>query len=390
MNTDIRLSVDFLQNIKVRKLKKMLGADGVLALIALWTYCAKNHPNGELGKFSPDVELIAEWDGEEGAFVEALKSLRFLDENEDGSLALHDWVKNNPYAANSEERSEAGRLNRLKRENPDAAQIFIDQGRTGITKEEYNNSKYKGIINKTCNTEVGDLQGDLQGNLQGGVDLTLKVPSTPVPVPDPEPIKPKRIGQSAGALSADADPMNEANPVPSPSVESNLPSVGTSRTGAILADKSAVKADCTSIEIDPANDGDFDLSCGPPGRASPPGQKNEVAPDMSVAATPEQIAELWNGMMPPYGFSTVVSLSDKRKRHVKARQREFRKQGAERLEFWRTIFAEVQKIPFMRGENDRGWRADFDFCTESQDKLLRIIEGKYRSDKQVGTRWEAY
>lgn len=203
-------------------------------------------------------------------------------------------------------------------------------------------------------------------------------------------IKPKRIGQSAGALSADADPMNEANPVPSPSVESNLPSVGASRKGAILADKSAVKADCTSIEIDPANDGDFDLTCGPPGRASPPGQKNEVAPDMSIAATPEQIAELWNSIMPQSGFSKVVSLSDTRKRHVKARQREFRQHGAERIDFWRTVFAEVQKTPFMRGENDRGWRADFDFCTESHDKLLRIIEGKYRSDKQVGTRWEAY
>lgn len=183
MNTDIRLSVEFLQNIKVRKLKKMLGADGVLALIALWTYCAKNHPNGELGKFSPDVELIAEWDGEEGAFVEALKSLRFLDENEDGSLALHDWEKNNPYAANSEERSDAGRLSRLKRENPDAAQMFVDQGRTGITKEEYNNSKYKGITNPAYEVEEGHLQGTLEGDL----DTTLKVLSTPVPVPVPVP-----------------------------------------------------------------------------------------------------------------------------------------------------------------------------------------------------------
>ena len=41
MNTDIRLSTDFFGNVKVKKLKKRLGADGVLALIALWAYCAK-------------------------------------------------------------------------------------------------------------------------------------------------------------------------------------------------------------------------------------------------------------------------------------------------------------------------------------------------------------
>lgn len=325
---------------------------------------------------------------EEGAFVEAMKSLRFLDENEDGSLALHDWEENNPYTAYSQERSDAGRLAKLKQDNPKAAKYYMDQGRTGITKEEYNKAKY-GVLEGEARRDDKQSQGNLVGGPQG--------------TPEGEPrdtlctntntktnIKPKRIGQSAGALSADADPMNEANPVPSPSVESILPSVGASRKGAILADKSAVKADCTSIEIDPANDGDFDLTCGPPGRASPPGQKNEVAPDMSIAATPEQIAELWNSIMPQSGFSKVVSLSDTRKRHVKARQREFRQHGAERIDFWRTVFAEVQKTPFMRGENDRGWRADFDFCTESHDKLLRIIEGKYRSDKQVGTRWEAY
>lgn len=176
MNTDIRLSVDFLQNIKVRKLKKMLGADGVLALIALWTYCAKNHPNGELGKFSPDVELIAEWDGEEGAFVEALKSLRFLDENEDGSLALHDWEENNPYTAYSQERSDAGRLAKLKQDNPKAAKYYMDQGRTGITKEEYNKAKYgvlEGEARRDDKLSQSDPAGDPQGTPEGEPRDTL-------------------------------------------------------------------------------------------------------------------------------------------------------------------------------------------------------------------------
>ena len=121
MIADIRLSVDFLQNIKVRKLKKRLGADGVLALIALWSYCAKNFPDGRLGEYSDDVEFIADWDGEDGALASALRELGFLDVCEDGTLELHDWTENNPYVADSRERGDTQRLNRLGGQNPTAA-----------------------------------------------------------------------------------------------------------------------------------------------------------------------------------------------------------------------------------------------------------------------------
>lgn len=94
MNTDIRLSVDFFRNIKVRKLKRALGAEGVLSLQALWLFCAENTPDGNLGKYSGDIEFIVEWGGKEGAFVSTLLSLGFLDEGAGGTFSIHNWAQN--------------------------------------------------------------------------------------------------------------------------------------------------------------------------------------------------------------------------------------------------------------------------------------------------------
>lgn len=47
---------------------------------------------------------------------------------------------------------------------------------------------------------------------------------------------------------------------------------------------------------------------------------------------------------------------------------------------WQFICEEIQKSPFLCGENDRGWRADIDFCLQKSN-LIKIYEGKYDSKK---------
>lgn len=46
------------------------------------------------------------------------------------------------------------------------------------------------------------------------------------------------------------------------------------------------------------------------------------------------------------------------------------------LEFWEGLFRDVLDCPFMLGENNRQWRADFEFLTTSS-KIQRFMEGKY-------------
>ena len=91
MNTDFRVAVDFFAHHKARKLKKRLGADGLMALLQLWAYAAKLRADGDLsGMTVEDIELASGWDGTEGALVAALVEVGFLDQNGE-AYALHDW-----------------------------------------------------------------------------------------------------------------------------------------------------------------------------------------------------------------------------------------------------------------------------------------------------------
>ena len=89
------------------------------------------------------------------------------------------------------------------------------------------------------------------------------------------------------------------------------------------------------------------------------------------------VVEVWNATGPPV-LSAVADLTDKRKRAVGARLSEKR----ERTEsWWRTYFAKIRATPFLCGENDRGWRADFDFAVKA-DSIAKVLEGKYDRAKQ--------
>ena len=105
MNIDIRLSLEFFDHPKIGKLEKRLGLEGVLCLLKLWAWAAKNRPSGKLeGLDIEDVEFVARWKGDEGEFVAALLAMRLLDEVSCG-FAIHDWEDHQAYASKSDERS---------------------------------------------------------------------------------------------------------------------------------------------------------------------------------------------------------------------------------------------------------------------------------------------
>lgn len=109
MNTDFRVSVDFFNHHKARKLRKRLGCQGLLSLLQLWAYAAKLRTDGRFsGMSSEDIELAAEWEGEEGTFTTALLEAAFLEQDDQGYF-LHDWAENNPWAAEEQARSEKAR-----------------------------------------------------------------------------------------------------------------------------------------------------------------------------------------------------------------------------------------------------------------------------------------
>lgn len=100
----------------------------------------------------------------------------------------------------------------------------------------------------------------------------------------------------------------------------------------------------------------------------------EAEEDEAIFGTADYM-KLWNELMPPHGFSRASRITDSRRTHFKARQQTFPEAKTE--EFWRKALFVVWNSDFLSGKNDRGWKADIDFPIASDDKLTRIVEGKY-------------
>ncbi|MBR6674126.1 MAG: hypothetical protein IKL39_05330, partial [Mailhella sp.] len=139
MNIDIRLKLDFFEHPKARKLRRRLGAEGVLCLLRLWLWAAANRPEGILrGLDADDLELAAQWEGQPGELVAALCEFRLLDappaspfscgESAPGepeaagenpaapdcpearsAFRIHDWAEHQAWASRSEERTKKAR-----------------------------------------------------------------------------------------------------------------------------------------------------------------------------------------------------------------------------------------------------------------------------------------
>lgn len=85
-------------------------------------------------------------------------------------------------------------------------------------------------------------------------------------------------------------------------------------------------------------------------------------------------------------FSQIQAVTEKRKRSVKKFINFYRKQvnavdEAAFLSAVREYFCRAVRSPFLTGQNERGWRADFDFLM-NENKALALLEGKYDGHAQ--------
>ena len=86
-----------------------------------------------------------------------------------------------------------------------------------------------------------------------------------------------------------------------------------------------------------------------------------------------QVVQVWNIFAEKYGLSVVKIVSTKRKSAVTARMRD------KDFDFL-SILREIAQSDFLKGTNDRGWKADFDFVFLSANNFIKILEGKYRNN----------
>lgn len=207
MNTDIRLSVGFWQHPKAKKTVRRLGLEGIRSLQILWAWAAVNRPDGNLsGMDWEDVELAADWQGEERKFFDTCLGM-WIDESPHG-YALHDWQEHNPWVAEAEVRGGQSRMAKLAQVNREAYDECLRRGFEGLSQEEY--QRWKSWRRAHNEPQPGDSTGP---DLPPLCDRTATAerppakPSAPSPSPNPE----EEIQECVFAGAREEAPVRDAS-----------------------------------------------------------------------------------------------------------------------------------------------------------------------------------
>lgn len=87
----------------------------------------------------------------------------------------------------------------------------------------------------------------------------------------------------------------------------------------------------------------------------------------------QAIIDAWNKAVDGTAIPKVIKSTSKRIAHIRARMEDL-----PTIEDWRQLFDKVKSSPFLRGENDRGWTADFDWVVGNDTNFVKVLEGKYK------------
>ncbi len=120
---------------KVVKLARRLGIPKVHAfghLCSLWVWTLRMAPDGDLSSFDvDDIEIGAEWEGEQGALVGAMVETGLIDlDSSSGGLGIHDWVEFASHLKAAKRKRDERERKRLKRlEDDKVSRDVTGQGR---------------------------------------------------------------------------------------------------------------------------------------------------------------------------------------------------------------------------------------------------------------------
>lgn len=110
-------------------------------------------------------------------------------------------------------------------------------------------------------------------------------------------------------------------------------------------------------------------------KANDPAPSNGEADQEDEPVTAQEVIDGWNALAARTGLAPVRKLTGDRKRKLAARLRDCTFD-----EFAEAIRA-IERSSFCRGQNDRGWRANFDFLLQPSS-FAKLIEGHYDDGPQ--------
>lgn len=120
------------------------------------------------------------------------------------------------------------------------------------------------------------------------------------------------------------------------------------------------------------------------GASSPPTADTEE--DVRKERVPyDRIRDLWNETCK--GFNNVHTLSKSRKAKIGVRVTEMG--GVEKaMQTIEKLFRKVSESKFLNGDNDRSWKASFDWMFENDKNWVKVIEGNYDNREPNGGHME--
>ncbi len=108
--------------------------------------------------------------------------------------------------------------------------------------------------------------------------------------------------------------------------------------------------------------------------AEPPSQNPESIEDTKETIPYQEIKELFNNIC--ISYSKVRDITERRRKAIRARFND-----GYTLEDFKKAFEIAEESDFLKGNNGRNWKADFDWFT-NESNLTKTLEGKYDNRKQ--------
>jgi hypothetical protein len=109
------------------------------------------------------------------------------------------------------------------------------------------------------------------------------------------------------------------------------------------------------------------------------GEKNQKAKKDIPPPPYHRVVELFNSTC--IGLAKVIELTEGRKKKIKARWIQF--DGD--IDKFEEIFRKISLSTFLNGENERGWKANFDWLFDNDTKFIKVLEGCYDNSRSRNT-----
>lgn len=101
-------------------------------------------------------------------------------------------------------------------------------------------------------------------------------------------------------------------------------------------------------------------------------KKEELSSKEDSPSSPSKLLfDSWNQIVTGTPLPVAKTFNKTREGKCRSRLKE------RPLEDWQAIFRQITKTPFLCGQNNRGWKAEFDWIIKNDDNAVRVLEGKY-------------